>query len=100
MMNEIQSEALRRATQNQSLMNYGAIIQGFMDMGINPQDIKPRENVFTFNAWKAKGRVVRKGQHGVKVCTWVTTEDKETGKQNKFPRTTTVFHESQTETMQ
>ena len=51
-------DALDRATTNQSLTNYPAIYEGFMDKGIAEGDIKPRENVFTFNAWKALGRSV------------------------------------------
>jgi len=30
-------------------------IQGFAAKGIPESEIKPRENVFTFNAWKALG---------------------------------------------
>jgi hypothetical protein len=46
-------DALDRATQGQALTNYPAIFEGFMAKGIPEADIKPRENVFTFNAWKA-----------------------------------------------
>ncbi len=72
-------------------------------MGIEAHDIRPRENVFTFNAWKALGRVVRKGQHGVRIITRVpcSKTDKSTGEVTSYtrPRTTTVFHLSQTEAM-
>jgi hypothetical protein len=68
---EIQQEALTRAASGQSVMNYAGIFQGFMAMGIAESDIRPRENVFTFWAWKALGRRVMKGQHGVKACTFV-----------------------------
>lgn len=72
-----------------------------MAKGIPESDIKPRENVFTFNAWKALGRHVRKGEHGVAVVTFIecTKEDKETGEKKAFrrPWATTVFHVSQTE---
>ena len=61
----------------------------------------PRENVFTFDAWKALGRYVRKGEHGVKVVTFIecSKENKETREKESFrrPWTTTVFHVSQTE---
>jgi antirestriction protein ArdC len=59
--------------------------------------------VFTFEAWKALGRVVRRGEHGVKVVTFIETKSKEvdqdTGepKMIRRPWTTTVFHISQTE---
>jgi hypothetical protein len=52
-------------------MNYSAIFQGFMAKGIAETDIKPRENVFTFHAWKALGRSVKRGEHGVKVVTFI-----------------------------
>jgi len=98
---EIQTRALSNAVQGQSLANYPAIFEGFMEKGIAEEDILPRENVFTFDAWKALGRVVKKGEHGVKVVTVVkrSTVDKKTGEtvQKSWPRTTTVFHVSQTE---
>lgn len=92
-----QAEALHRATTGQSLTNWPAIFEGFAAMGIPASEIIPRQNVLTFNAWKALGRVVRKGQHGVKVITWIDAQDKETGETRKLPRTTTVFHITQTE---
>jgi hypothetical protein len=108
---EMQAEALDRARTSQALTNYPAIYQGFMAKGIAESDIKPRENVFTFNAWKALGRSVKKGEHGVKVLTFITCAgkvdvDQETGHvagefktSNTYrrPHTTTVFHISQTE---
>ena len=95
---EQQAEALQRATQSNAMSNYPAIFEGFMEKGIAADDIKPRVNVFTYRAWQAKGRQVRKGEKGVKVCTWIPKKDKETGKvMGKFPRTATVFHISQTD---
>src|SRR5690349_7011520 len=52
--------ALERATTQASLANYPVIIAGFMAKGIPESEIKPRENVFTFKAWRALGRIVRK----------------------------------------
>ena len=95
MKSEHAQEALYRAKSNLSMANYLPIIEGFLEKGILIEDIKPRENIFTFNAWKAQGRVVKKGEKGVKVVTFVSTE--KDGKVSKFPRTTTVFHISQTE---
>ena len=98
---EQQRQALEKAITGQSLANYGAIYEGFEAMGIPALEIKPRENVFTFNAWKAVGRAVRKGQHGVKVVTVVKREraNTETGEMeiSSYPITTTVFHISQTD---
>ncbi len=103
---EMQSQALANATQNQSLMNYASIFNGFMARGIPEAEIMPRENVFTYNAWLALGRQVRKGEHGVKVVTFVDCDekDKKTGEKNgksyRRPWTTTVFHVSQTDAIQ
>ena len=101
---EIQRQALQNAVTGQSSMNYEAIIKGFEAKGIPLADIKPRENVFTFNAWKAVGRVVRKGEKGVPVLTWIPIQklDEETGEvvSSRRSKTTTVFHISQTEGLQ
>ncbi|MBY0384135.1 hypothetical protein K2X05_03165 [bacterium] len=98
---EIQAQALSNAKNQNSLMNFEAIIEGFTAKGISANDITPRENVFTFNAWKALGRVVSKGQSGVKILTFIPVEikDAETGEITKAmkQRSTTVFHISQTE---
>jgi hypothetical protein len=97
---EIQQQALDNAVGRKSTMNYDAIFEGFAEKGIDMDDILPRENVFTFDAWKALGRVVKKGEHGVKVVTFIpcTKTDKATGEitQYRRPKTTTVFHVSQT----
>lgn len=109
----IADEALTRATCGQSTANWGPIIQGFMDRGIPADEINPRVNVLTFHAWKALGRHVRKGEHGVKVTTWIpidetkreraSREDAESrgetikSRPHCRPRTATVFHISQTD---
>ncbi len=98
-----QSEALDRARNNISMANYPAIFAGFAEKGI--VDIQPRINVFTFHAWKALGRQVRKGEHGIKVVTWVEMSKKAEGSETKgssfrSPKTTTVFHVSQTNVVQ
>ncbi len=103
-VNTRQAEALHRAVTNRSLSNYPTIFEGFMARGIPEDEILPRENVFTFMAWRAVGRTVKKGEHGVKICTFVPMESKEkdleTGevkiKTTSRPRMTTVFHVSQT----
>lgn len=98
---QMQQEALTRAVSSQAISNYPLIIEGFTAKGIPADDIKPRENVFTFNAWKALGRSVKRGEHGVKVVTFVPVEKKDptTGEvvdRFRKPHTTTVFHVSQT----
>src|SRR5580704_584134 len=89
-----QVEALSRAVNGLSLGNYPAIFAGFVAKGIPETAIKPRENVFTYQAWRALGRQVRRGEHGVKVVTFVemTKENQETGEKKAFrrPWTTTV----------
>ncbi len=97
-MTAIQSEALFRAENSLSTSNYPAIYSGFEEKGIS--DIQPRVNVFTYHAWKAKGRQVRKGEHGVRVVTWIKGTDKKTGKEKTYPKRTTVFHISQTDPIQ
>jgi hypothetical protein len=98
---EIRTEALRRATDGQSLANYPAIILGFTAKGIPEADILPRINVLTFEAWKAVGRHVRKGEHGVRIVTVITTEKKDdqgnVTEAQRRPWHTTVFHISQTD---
>jgi hypothetical protein len=98
---EQQQKALENAVSGESFANYEAIFNGFAAMGIDIADVEPRVNVFTFNAWKALGRVVKKGQHGVKIVTVIpcTKKDRETGEEVavKKVKNTTVFHISQTE---
>ena len=111
---QIQQEALSRAATGQAMTNYPAIIRGFMEKGIPADEIRPRENVFTYHAWRALGRQVRRGEHGVKVVTFValdrthadtaeSTEDGADGPRERRrsggrrPWTATVFHVSQTD---
>jgi antirestriction protein ArdC len=106
---QIQQEALTRAATGQSFTNWPAIVQGFLAKGIPETEIRPRENVFTYHAWRALGRQVRRGEHGVKVITYVHGErekneaDPQTGEERKVKRsfsrpwTAVVFHVSQTD---
>jgi antirestriction protein ArdC len=102
---EVRQEPLTRAISGQTMSNYPAIYQGFIAKGIPESDIHPRENVFTFNAWRALGRTVRRGEHGVKVLTFIDRAskeiDKESGKRKmvRLAWSTTVFHVSQTEAL-
>jgi hypothetical protein len=96
-----QMESLQRAKNGDSLLNYPNIMQGFIAKGISPSEIIPRENVFTYNAWIALGRQVNKGEHGVKVVTYIDAKDKVTGNPTQFCRvSSTVFHISQTTPIQ
>jgi hypothetical protein len=103
MQTAIQTEALIRATTGASVANYSAIFAGFEAKGIPASEIEPRVNVLTYNAWKAKGRQVRKGEHGVRVFTFISGERQtESGERKSFrsPRAATVFHVSQTDAVQ
>lgn len=99
----MREEALSRAVGGISMTNYPAIIEGFAAKGIAMDDIRPRENVFTYHAWLALGRQVRKGEHGVRCLTFVHYESKDkdaVGKPKRSgsrPWSTTVFHVSQTD---
>ena len=93
MKQDITREALNRAKTSQSMANYAAILAGFSEKGID--DIRPRENVFTYAAWQALGRQVKKGEKGVTVQTWLTLT--KNGEKVTVPRKTTVFHITQTE---
>lgn len=97
---ETQLQALSNATANLSTANYPAIFVGFMAKGIVQDDITPRVNVFTYNAWLAKGRQVRRGEHGVRVTSWAASERKDENGAvvvSRRPVSTTVFHISQTD---
>ena len=103
---ETQAEALGRAKHGQSFSNYPAIIEGFSAKGIPEADIKPRENVFTYHAWRALGRTVRRGEHGVRVCTYIpitSASEDETSPADTVTtlrrKMATVFHISQTDSL-
>ena len=89
-------DSLQRAKNGDSLANYPAIISGFIEKGINPLEIKPRENVFSYDAWLALGRQVRKGEKGVKGVTY--RDNEKTSK--KFVCRVAVFHISQPDAIQ
>ena len=116
----MQQEALTRAATGQSLSNWPAILAGFTAKGIPEEEIQPRVNVFTYHAWRALGRQVRRGEHGVKVTTFVTvastdskaerdglarnaidgTDQPPSQRGYRRPWTATVFHVSQTDPIQ
>jgi hypothetical protein len=107
---QIQQEALSRAVGNTSMTNFPDIYRGFLEKGIPAEDIRPRENIFTYHAWRALGRQVRRGEHGVKVTTWIpmskltgeTTPDgdPERVQLGRRAHTAVVFHISQTDPIQ
>ena len=95
-------EALTRATTSTSETNLPTIYQSFLDRGIPGAEIRPRENVFTFNAWKALGRFVRRGERGVRIITWIPVAERVEADgtvrpSGKRPKSAYVFHVSQTQ---
>lgn len=100
--NDIEAiEALHRAKESLSDYNYQTILTGFTVKGVPLEQIKPRENVFTFQAWLAQKRIVMKGEKGVKITTWrKKTIKTDKGPVDKtYPVHPTVFHVSQTKTI-
>jgi hypothetical protein len=97
---EIQAKALENAVSGDSEANYKAIFDGFEAKGIETSAILPRINVFTYKAWLAIGRVVKKGESGVKIGTVIECAKKDPQTGTKTPvkkrKVTTVFHVSQT----
>jgi antirestriction protein ArdC len=104
----MEQQALRRAIGAgplATMTNYPDIFRGFMAKGIAESDIRPRENIFTYHAWRALGRQVRRGEHGVKITSWAPCERKERDTATGAEKVTTVrrcvtavvFHVSQTE---
>ena len=97
-----EQQALERAQGSTSIANEAAAIAEFVERGIPESECIPRVNILTFHAWKACGRYVRKGEHGVKLTVWVpTVEDGAEGEEptvtGKRPVTAVVFHISQTD---
>lgn len=100
----VANEALANATRSASVINYPGIFEGFAARGIQPEEIKPRENVFSYHAWRALGRQVRRGEHGVACVTWVPMTKKDANGEpqpiGRRPHTVYVFHVSQTDKVQ
>ncbi len=99
---ETPAQALERITSGFS-KNDIAVVFHFAGVGVDPDDIEPRENVLTFKAWKAKGRKVAKSAISQRITVWVPksrkageSDDSKDKSQSCFPKTTCVFHESQT----
>jgi hypothetical protein len=86
------------------------VVEAFAAAGVDPADIAPRENVLTFNAWKATDRRVAKGAKSLRVTVYVpkrggSADDAddngtdENGKKKRggmIPKTARLFHVSQT----
>jgi len=100
---QIAAEALDRVLSSTSTRNFPAIYGEFMARGIAESDILPRVNVFTYAAWQAKGRQVRKGEKGVRVVTFKPCKKRrDDGSEETYrtPSASTVFHITQTDPIQ
>ena len=97
----MEQDAFERATCSQAMTNLPVIYAEFIARGIPEHEILPRENVFTFNAWRALGRHVKRGEHGVRIITWIPMEHTDPRTHEKTitrrPSSAYVFHISQTE---
>lgn len=100
---QIAAEAYERATGGDSAANEALCLDEFAARGIPVDQIEPRVNVLTYWAWRAVGRQVRRGEHGVALLTWIVREDDKHPDANgkprvvRFPKRATVFHISQTD---
>lgn len=98
-------EALDRARHCRGRENIARVYSAFLERGIGEADIQPGENVLTYRAWKALGRFVCKGEHGVRLVTYIECDRKveRDGKERiervTFPKCTFVFHVSQTKAL-
>lgn len=98
---ETREEALARIRSGFS-KNDQAVIIAFAEAGIDPDQITPRQNVLTFDAWKAAGRQVAKGATSLRIEVWVPRKGKKTEEDDEkkggalMRRTARLFHESQT----
>lgn len=77
--------------------NDANVIYAFAAAGVDPNDIEPRENVLTMNAWKAKGRRVGLGTTALAVPIFRQVKDRKNPEKSKtIPTTARLFHVSQT----
>jgi len=75
------------------------VIAYFKALGIAEEDIQPRVNTKTFEAWKKEGRIVQKGQHGCQLTVFKKFLKKlkdGSEKEVTAPYYYRVFHISQT----
>ncbi len=68
-----------------------SVVKGLNAKGIKSADIQLRVNVLPYKGWLEKGRVVRKGQHGVKGLFHISQTDELPAKpEGAAPTTATV----------
>jgi antirestriction protein ArdC len=71
------------------------------ELGCPTAECRAYVEILTFKRWLAKGFVVRKGEHGIKITTWIPiVETDDQGNRvvkGKRPKTVTVFCRHQVE---
>lgn len=93
----LQTAALERAQGGKTCGNDLLVIAAFAARGI---DAHPRVDVFTFAAWKALHRHVRRNEHGVHVASYARRQEVKpdgTTAEHSFPTSAVVFHITQTD---
>ncbi len=103
-------QALGRARLQESEQNDDAVREACLAAGIPADDIIPRENVLTYNAWQAAGRQVQRGQKAIKCTIFLPIRPKdidleapppapgENAERQRFRKATiSLFHISQTD---
>lgn len=93
---QMQREALDRASNPRNIINMQMVIEAAAARG---WDAEPGMNVLTFNAWKAKGRYVRKGEKALCKLPTMFTKTDDNGETKKIFASAAVFHINQTEAM-
>jgi len=91
-----------RSFDGYSVANAIAVRQALSERGCS---CEPYEDVFTFNRWRAQGRIVRRGQHGIALRVYVTAmrggEDADgvidEPRAYRIPKTSHVFCRCQTD---
>jgi hypothetical protein len=96
------ADALNRAENPRNLINIQTVFEAASAKGI--ADAMPGENVLTFNAWKAKGRVVKKGEKALAMLPVFYSRDVRDPSSGdvqtqKHAGRAAVFHISQTKAM-
>lgn len=103
---EKQCEALERGRRYRVGGNDLRVITEFQGRGMNPHDIEtfgPDQNVWTYDAWQALGRQVRKGEKSVRITVYGSYESKERNEKTGEPiikscrSTACLFHITQTD---
>ena len=91
-MRQTFTEESARQFQGYSAMNAASIL------AVLHCDCEPYRDVFTYQRWQAQGYQVRKGEHGVRITTWIDasekrneTEPEAERKTYRLPRSVVVF---------